>query len=138
MLQKAITGIITRPSFFDSDTSDARIRKLRARINAENLRFEEELRTMGHTVEIADVHPPSANRRRSRTEGFKVPSRMSRADFIEKAVEPVIRESAGQELLGDSNPLIVYKLFQKQSENWDTLGVAAYVYHSWNLRRVPT
>lgn len=112
-----------KTSFFDSSSSDARIRKLRARINAENLRFEEELRTMGHTVEITDVHPPSASRRRSRTEGFKVPSRMTRADFIEKAVEPVIRESAGQELLGDSNPLLVYKMFQKQSENWDTLAL---------------
>ncbi len=112
-----------KTSFFDSSSSDARIRKLRARINAENLRFEEELRTMGHSVEISDVHPPSANRRRSRTEGFKVPSRMSRSEFIEKQVEPVIRESAGQELLGDSNPLLVYKLFQKQSENWDTLAL---------------
>lgn len=112
-----------KTSFFDSNASDARIRKLRARINEENLRFEEELRTMGHTVEIADVHQPSANRRRSRTEGFKVPSRMSRAEFIDKNVEPVIRESTGQELLGDSNPLVVYKLFQKQSENWDTLAL---------------
>jgi GTPase SAR1 family protein len=112
-----------KTSFFDSNASDARIRKLRARINEENLRFEEELRIMGHTVEIADVHQPSANRRRSRTEGFKVPSRMSRAEFIDKKVEPVIRESTGQELLGDSNPLVVYKLFQKQSENWDTLAL---------------
>jgi GTPase SAR1 family protein len=111
-----------KTSFFDSNASDARIRKLRARINAENLRFEEELRTMGHTVEIADVHAPS-NRRRSRTEGFKAPRRMTRAEFIDKMVEPVIRESAGQELLGDSNPLLVYKLFQKQSENWDTLAL---------------
>jgi len=112
-----------KTSFFDSNASDARIRKLRARINAENLRFEEELRTMGHTVEITDVHPPSANRRRSRTEGFKAPTKMSRTEFIDKKVEPVIRESAGQELLGDSNPLLVYKLFQMQSENWDTLAL---------------
>jgi hypothetical protein len=112
-----------KTAFFDSETSDTSIRKLRARINAENLRFEEELRTMGHTVEIADVHQPSANRQRSRTEGFKFPSRMSRTEFIDKKVQPVINESAGQELLGDSNPLIVYKLFQKQSENWDTLAL---------------
>lgn len=112
-----------KTAFFDSSASDAHIRKLRARINAENLRFEEELRTMGHTVEIADVHQSSANRRRSRTEAFKVPTRMSRAEFIDKKVQPVINESAGQELLGDSNPLIVYKLFQKQSENWDTLAL---------------
>lgn len=107
--------------FFDSSATDARIRKLRARINDENLRFEEELRTMGHTVEIEDVHPPISNRRRPRVDGVKVPTRMTMAEFIEKKVDPVIRESAGLELLGDGNPLLVYKLFQKQSENWEAL-----------------
>jgi hypothetical protein len=125
-----------KTSFFDSSSSDARIRKLRARINAENIRFEEELRTMGHTVEITDIHSPSPNRRRARVDGSKIPSRMSRGEFIDKMVEPVIRESAGQELLGDSNPLLVYKLFQKQSENWDT--IAPHVHHSWNMRGILT
>jgi GTPase SAR1 family protein len=109
-----------KTAFFESDAHDARIRKLRARINAENLRFEEELRTMGHTVEIADIHPPSP-RRQSRINSSRFPIRMTRTEFIEKAVDPVIRESAGQELLGDSNPLLVYKMFQKQSQNWDAI-----------------
>jgi GTPase SAR1 family protein len=111
--------------FFDTESenrsSDARIRKLRARINAENFRFEEELRMMGHAVEIEGVHPPTSNRRRSRQDSTKYPVRMTKAEFSDKRVEPVVRESAGQELVGDSNPLLVYKMFQKQSQSWDVI-----------------
>lgn len=108
-------------SFFDSEARDAHIRKLRARIHAENLLFEEALRTTGHTVEITDIDLPYSNGKRSRADRVDVPRRMTTAEFIEKCVDPVIQKSSGQELLGDSDPLLVYELFKTHSQNWDKL-----------------
>jgi GTPase SAR1 family protein len=110
-----------RSPFFDTEIGDGHRRKLRARIDLENERFEEDLRNFGHTIEIFHGQSSPTDYVDNIAEGVNPPRRMTRADFIATNIEPVLLESTGKELRGDSNPLLVYKMFEKQSRNWDKL-----------------
>lgn len=44
--------------------------------------------------------------------------KMIKSGFFRDVLEPLLRDNAGEELLGDSDPLLGFELFQKYSTDW--------------------
>jgi hypothetical protein len=96
-------------------------RNLRSRVVIQNEHFTDGLEKWGSSCIIegtgGDSKPSrTTNPYKSRTSGNPPP--ISRVDFIEREVKPLIQDNPGQEISVDINPLLVYRLFQQYSTNW--------------------
>ncbi|OBT50124.1 hypothetical protein VE04_10154 [Pseudogymnoascus sp. 24MN13] len=95
------------------------IRKLRARINQQNIQFNNDMKLYGHTVEI--ITNGNETTERSKYDGHAgelIIETMKVDQFIHERIDPVFDHSAGKEVIGESNPLLIFEFFKKQSENW--------------------
>jgi hypothetical protein len=124
LIDRAIQGHYRNPKqapkFFplSPDKKGTPIRNLRACVVEENSRFAEKIEKQGHKVNIVseeDVH--------GLVNGFRS-GHMTKRDYIKKMVEPTLKQNIGMEQSLDSNPLLIYKLFQSCSENWDEFAKA--------------
>jgi hypothetical protein len=102
--------------FFNKNTQ---IRRLRARLDEENRRFERDLRALGHTIEIIDDDNESPIRAAHRNGSGNLELKsMKRKDFIRRKIIPEFTKSSGKEMPTFSNPLLIYEFFKEQSKNW--------------------
>ncbi|KAK0512689.1 hypothetical protein JMJ35_004706 [Cladonia borealis] len=130
--QAAVQGHGTNPTGIDNCPSPNdggnNAWNLRSRIVKQNKSFAKYMETRGSAClvlgdeetddeEKDDEETPSRNF--SAEEGKKgaMPT-MKRSQYIKTEVVPLLRDNAGMELSMDSNPLLVYRLFQSYSRKW--------------------
>ena len=94
-------------------------RNLRSRVVTQNQYFGDLMENFGSSYAIESSPSDIAKIRSSHTD--LGPRYVSRKEFIEKEVGPMLDDSPGQELSVDINPLLVYRLFQLYSNNWPEL-----------------
>lgn len=110
------------PRFNDKTKKFAR--NLRSRVVILNETFSDNLEKFGAAYLIeggpagAQVDSSPA---RHLNKSTRTPPKISRKEFIDREVQPLIRDNPGQELSVDINPRLVYRLFQSYSENWPVL-----------------
>ncbi|KAI9776159.1 MAG: hypothetical protein M1839_000575 [Geoglossum umbratile] len=99
----AVKGSYDDPSFFPSgvDERGTPPQKLRARVVDENERFAKKVRMLGRKGTLSDSQ--------------------AKKDYARKKVEPLLRQNRGTAFLGDSDPRLVYQLFQDYSSEWPKL-----------------
>ncbi|KAH0556780.1 hypothetical protein GP486_005432, partial [Trichoglossum hirsutum] len=99
----AVKGSYDDPSFFPSgvDEKGTPPQKLRARVVDENERFAKKVRMLGHKGTLSE--------------------NQAKKDYARKKVEPLLRQNRGTAFLGDSDPRLVYQLFQDYSSEWPKL-----------------
>jgi GTPase SAR1 family protein len=99
----AVKGSYDDPSFFPSgvDENGTPPQKLRARVVDENERFAKKVRMLGRKGELSESQ--------------------AKKDYARKKVEPLLRQNRGTAFLGDSDPRLVYQLFQDYSSEWSKL-----------------
>jgi dynamin family protein len=110
------------PRFNDRTKKFAR--NLRSRVVILNEVFSDNLEKYGAAYMIEGATPGSQvelAQSRHQAKNTKTPPKISRKDFIDREVQPLIRDNPGQELSVDINPRLVYRLFQSYSENWPVL-----------------
>jgi Dynamin family/Dynamin central region len=110
------------PRFNDKTKKFAR--NLRSRVVILNETFSDNLEKYGSAYLIeGSVAGQNADVTQARhaSKSTRIPPKMSRKEFIEREVQPLIRDNPGQELSVDINPRLVYRLFQSYSENWPVL-----------------
>lgn len=109
------------PRFNDKTKKFAR--NLRSRVVIMNEAFNDNMENHGSLYVIskdssAPTQPSPSTHKASST---SVPPAITRKEFIEREVQPLIRDNPGQELSVDINPRLVYRLFQSYSTKWATL-----------------
>ncbi|KAI9759064.1 MAG: hypothetical protein M1840_003611 [Geoglossum simile] len=99
----AMKGSYDDPSFFPSgvDENGTPPQKLRARVVDENERFAKKVRMLGRKGALSDGQ--------------------AKKEYARKRVEPLLRQNRGTAFLGDSDPRLVYQLFQDYSSEWSKL-----------------
>ncbi|KAF2673911.1 hypothetical protein BT63DRAFT_422012 [Microthyrium microscopicum] len=108
------------PKFNDRSRKFAR--NLRSRVVIMNEAFDDNMEKWGAAFIIKEnatqsqLSPP-----KSKHPAGSVPPNISRKEFIEREVQPLIRDNPGQELSVDINPRLVYRLFQSYSSKWPNL-----------------
>ena len=109
------SGIDNCPSYNDGENHAW---NLRSRIVKQNKSFAENMETRGSACRIL-TDGDTQSRNSSAGEGKKgaMPT-MDGSQYIKTEVVPLLRDNVGQELSMDSNPLLVYRLFQSFSRNW--------------------
>jgi GTPase SAR1 family protein len=124
LTQAATQGIGLNPlgeDFFPrmNDRTKRYSRNLRARVVTQNEFFGEAMEKVGSNfiIEGTVADTPDTRNNRSGT----TPRHISKKEFIEKEVRPMLDDSPGLELSVDINPLLVYRLFQLYSSNWPEL-----------------
>jgi len=122
LTKEAVDGHYKNPiglPFFTSGTDEKTIppKNLRARVVEKNKRFVRDIQNGGHSVDFTDDMETQV-RDNASTSSSKGRRKMTKSRYIRDVVEPLLRDNAGEELLGDSNPLLVFKLFQKYSTDW--------------------
>jgi hypothetical protein len=107
------------PKYNDSTTRFAR--NLRSRVVIKNENFSDRMEKWGTSFTIEGTTLASQAQQtpmRGAVHASRAPSAISRREFIEREVKPLIRDNPGQELSVDINPRLVYRLFQSYSANW--------------------
>jgi GTPase SAR1 family protein len=108
------------PSF---DDGRLYARNFRSRVVKENYRFAEEMERWGSSCLIIEEDSQKGkSAARSGGVGSSLPE-VKRSDYIKQEVVPLLRDNPGKELAMDSNPLLVYRLFQSYSSNWGKLAI---------------
>jgi GTP-binding protein EngB required for normal cell division len=103
------------PSPNDGKTS---ARNFRSRVVIKNYAFATQMENLGSACLIIDDDRQSRKTSaRSGNAGTQL-DEITRSDYINKVVIPLLRDNPGLELSVDSNPLLVYRLFQSYSKNW--------------------
>lgn len=114
----AIDGVYGDPFFEDARSKAGYSKRLRAVVQNLNQDFAESMRVRGHFRHIVDdsMEPVSEN-------GFENSYHIaiSRSNFIEEEIQPLLKRSRGRELPGMFNPLIVGDLFHEQAKPWEEL-----------------
>lgn len=114
----AVDGIYGDPFFEDARSKAGYSKRLRAVVQNLNQDFAESMRVRGHFRHIVDdtMEPVSEK-------FFENPYRItvSRSNFIEEEIQPLLKRSRGRELPGMFNPLIVGELFHEQAKPWEEL-----------------
>jgi GTPase SAR1 family protein len=100
-----------------NDKSRKFARNLRSRVVIMNEAFNDNMEKFGAAYIIRENAQPNQLSPPSKTPG-QVPPTISRKEFIEREVQPLIRDNPGQELSVDINPRLVYRLFQSYSVKW--------------------
>jgi hypothetical protein len=101
-------------------------RNLRSRVVIMNENFSDTMEKSGSMYLIdggktVDGKKPAASIKSTGPPPARGPKSIARADYIEREVKPVLRDSPGLELSTDISPLLVYRLFQSYSANWPVL-----------------
>jgi GTP-binding protein EngB required for normal cell division len=107
------------PKYNDSTTRFAR--NLRARVVIKNENFSERMEKQSASFLIEGTSLANQAQQtpmRGGVQNARAPSVISRREFVEREVKPLIRDNPGQELSVDINPRLVYRLFQSYSANW--------------------
>jgi hypothetical protein len=107
------------PKYNDSTTRFAR--NLRSRVVIKNENFSDRMEKWGTSFLIEGTSLANQSQQtpmRGAVHGSRAPASISRREFIEREVKPLIRDNPGQELSVDINPRLVYRLFQSYSANW--------------------
>lgn len=114
----AVDGSYGEPFFEDARSKAGYSKRLRAVVQNLNQDFAQSMRERGHFRHIVDdtVEPVSKN---FSEESYHVA--VSRSEFIEEEIQPLLKRSRGRELLGMFNPLIVGDLFHAQAKPWEAL-----------------
>jgi GTPase SAR1 family protein len=110
------------PRFNDRTKKFAR--NLRSRVVILNETFSDNLERYGSAYLIEGTvtgQQVDLSQSRHASKSTRIPPKISRKEFIEREVQPLIRDNPGQELSVDINPRLVYRLFQSYSENWPVL-----------------
>jgi GTPase SAR1 family protein len=97
-------------------------RNFRSRVVKENYRFAEEMERWGSSCLIIGETGSQKGKSTTRSGGGNLPE-IKKSDYISQEVAPLLRDNPGKELLMDSNPLLVYRLFHSYSANWGNLAV---------------
>ena len=119
----AVLGHGIHPSgdenFFPSyDDGKNYARNFRSRVVRQNAYFAEHMESWGADCIIVDDE--GGQKVKSQThlgEGITIPE-IPRSEYINKVVYPLLRDNHGLELSMDSNPLLVFRLFQSYSRHW--------------------
>jgi GTPase SAR1 family protein len=124
LTQAATQGMGLNPlgeDFFPrmNDRTKRYSRNLRSRVVTQNEYFGEAMEKVGSSCIIEGSPNDNPDARSNRSNGM--PRVVSKRDFIEKEVRPMLDDSPGLELSVDINPLLVYRLFQLYSSNWPEL-----------------
>lgn len=125
----ALMGFYKNPpkkTFFRStaDPNGTPASNLRARAIEENERFSDRVRSQGRKFSFAANGRTSSN---SDTNPSNSPSTSKSTDssakraFVEREVQPLLRQIRGSEFPMDPKPRAVYMLYQNFSENWSRL-----------------
>lgn len=114
----AIDGIYGDPFFEDARSKAGYSKRLRAVVQNLNQDFAESMKVRGHFRHIVDdtMEPVSEN---DSEKSYHIA--VSRSDFIEEEIQPLLKRSRGRELPGMFNPLIVGDLFHEQAKPWEEL-----------------
>ncbi|KKO99694.1 hypothetical protein THAR02_08202 [Trichoderma harzianum] len=111
------------PDFFllgESDNSaKASPRYLRTRVRWENTEFEREIRMRGCRVHFVEEGVADKEDDHEVANSDDLPLRVKMEDYETETVQSFLNIYAGQQLPEDYDPLIVYKLFDDYSANWD-------------------
>jgi GTP-binding protein EngB required for normal cell division len=94
-------------------------RKFRNNLWQKNREFAEKMEDRGEDCKILDAkgsQPRRTSQRRDDVEGELL--EVTRSQYIQQVVKPMLNNNKGQELPMDHNPLLVYDLFQLHSQNW--------------------
>ncbi|KAF4633290.1 hypothetical protein G7Y89_g4823 [Cudoniella acicularis] len=114
----------TGEDFFPSfDDGKFYARNFRSRLVKENQRFADEMERFGSSCLIIGEEGSTVSRKgkmRTGDSGTSLPE-IRRSDYIVQKVIPLLRDNTGKELVMDSNPLLVYRLFHSYSSNWERL-----------------
>jgi GTPase SAR1 family protein len=107
-----------------NDKTSKFARNLRSRVVILNEMFSDNLEKYGSAYIIEGTTggaTPDSGPSRHANNRARIPTKISRKDFIEREVQPLIRDNPGQELSVDINPRLVYRLFQLYSASWPDL-----------------
>jgi hypothetical protein len=94
---------------------------LRACIAKQNEIFDRTMRDWASAYDLIDIGLESLPRVRygsAKPELVPCPKRVMRSQFIAEDVEPLLEQRKGQQNPGDTDPALLYSLFQKLSSNW--------------------
>jgi GTP-binding protein EngB required for normal cell division len=102
------------PSFDDGKNYS---RNFRSRVVKQNGAFASYMESWGSDCII--IEGEGARKAKPQpSQGGTAIVQISRNDYIHNVVYPLLRDNPGQELSMDSNPLLVFRLFQSYSKHW--------------------
>jgi hypothetical protein len=109
--------------FFPSyDDGKLYARNFRSRVVKENYRFAEVMERWGSSCLITGEEGSQKGKSAARFgDGSISLPEIKRSDYINQEVMPLLRDNPGKELVMDSNPILVYRLFHSYSANWGKL-----------------
>lgn len=116
----AIDGIYGDPFFEDARSKAGYSKRLRAVVQNLNQDFAKSMRARGHFRYIVDDTVESKSDSKNVSEN-SYHIAISRSDFIQQEIRPLLKRSRGRELPGMFNPLIVGDLFHEQAKPWEDL-----------------
>lgn len=116
LIDLAVEGNYKDPNFFPRASVGEKtpIERLRVCVVEQNSQFAHDIRHFGRKIDLTD----DADARSTNGSVGLARRRMTRYEYIQEEVRSLMKQSTGQELEGDINPLIVYELFQGYSTDW--------------------
>ncbi|TLS27122.1 hypothetical protein PpBr36_04965 [Pyricularia pennisetigena] len=125
----ALLGFYKNPpkkTFFRStaDPNGTPASNLRARAIEENERFSNRVRSQGRKFSFAANSNHQANNSNTdpnNSNPHNPPDSAAKRAFVEREVQPLLRQIRGSEFPMDPKPRAVYMLYQNFSENWSRL-----------------
>lgn len=117
LIDLAVEGNYKDPNFFPRATVGEKtpIERLRVCVVEQNSQFAHDIRHFGRKIDLTDDADAKSTNRSVESLARR---RMTRYEYIQEEVRSLMKQSTGQELEGDINPLIVYELFQGYSTDW--------------------
>lgn len=117
LIDLAVEGNYKDPNFFPRATAGEKtpIERLRVCVVEQNSQFAHDIRHFGRKIDLTDDADAKCTNGSVESSARR---RMTRYEYIQEEVRPLMKQSTGQELEGDINPLIVYELFQGYSIDW--------------------
>lgn len=91
------------------------IERLRVCVVEQNCHFAHDICRFGQKIDLTD---DAGAKSTDGNTGSLARQSMTRYEYIQVEVRSLMKQSTGQELEGDINPLIVYELFQRYSTDW--------------------
>jgi GTP-binding protein EngB required for normal cell division len=122
LAQAAVQGHGINPAgedfFLSSNDSETYARNFRSCVVEKNYAFAAQMEDWGSAcLIIEDENQKRKTSKRADNSEMQI-EEISKSDYISKVIYPMLRDNRGLELSVDSNPLLVYRLFQTYSKNW--------------------